>query len=88
MVHIGSESQRILRRSLARIQACVDQLVGQDVFIEAGGLIGMKIDPKETRKKVLAMLQRELDMVFEVSEQRSPAAEADASEWILRQLRP
>lgn len=88
MVEIGPEAEKLLRRSLGRLQACIDQLVGQDVFVEAGGLAGMEINMSAIRRKVLELAQIELDNVLDMTEQRSPSADADGSEWLMRNLRP
>lgn len=87
MTNIGPESARLLQRSLGRLQACVDQMVGVNTLLEAGP------NPADCRNhaahalKVLELLQNQLDTVFDVTEQSSPSAMADGSEWLLRNLR-
>ena len=88
MARLTVQDQIRLSRALARVQACVDQLQGQDVFLAAMNLIGMSIDPLAARRKVLDLLQGELDVVFRLTGRRSPSELADAEEWMLKVLRP
>ena len=88
MARLTMTDQRRLSRALARVQACVDQLQGQDVFLAAMNLIGMSVDPIAARRKVLDLLQGELDVVFRLTGRRSPSELADAEDWLLKALRP
>lgn len=88
MVEIGPEAEKLLQRSLGRLQACVDQMVGVQTCLKGGVNIapcGMHADHC---LKVLELFQVQLDNLFDVTEQRSPSALADGSEWLLKQLRP
>ena len=88
MASIGPESRKLLQRSLGRLQACVDQMVGVNTLLEAGPNDAHCRMHAAHALKVLELLQGQLDTVFEVTEESSPSAMADGSEWLLKNLRP
>ena len=88
MTHIGPEASKLLQRSLGRLQACVDQMVGVNTLLEAGPSDPLCRMHAEHALKVLELLQGQLDTICEVTMERSPSAMADGSEWLLKNLRP
>lgn len=88
MREIGPLEEALIREYFARAQACVDQLQGQEVFIEAMSLIGIKMDPAEVRIAVLDLLQLELDKLVALTVDTTVADDIAGTEWLLRKLRP
>jgi hypothetical protein len=88
MATIRPGSPMAISKSLGRVQACVDQMVGVQECLKAGVNIAPTGLHAEHTLRVLALLQEELDNVYALSGRRSASAEADGSEWILRKLRP
>jgi hypothetical protein len=87
MVEIGPEAEQALIVHLGRLQACIDQLVGQDL---AGTYLLLpdntaRLD--EVRKKVTGLMQTELDKVLDLTVPYSPEGDSAGAEWMLRQLR-
>lgn len=88
MREIGPLEEALIRKHLARAQACVDQLQGQEVFIEAMSMIGIKMDPTEVRTAVLNLLQLELDQLVAHTVDTTIPDDIAGTEWLLRKMRP
>jgi hypothetical protein len=87
MVTILPDPATATSKALGRVQACIDQMVGVQECLKAGVNIAPAGMHAAHSLRVLALLQKELDRVYRHTGLRSPSAEADASEWLLRELR-
>lgn len=88
MAFIDQPGADAVTTALGLIQACVDQLQGQEVFAEfnVGGTYESYM--AKARTVTLGVLQAQLNVVYVTTGLRSPVAEADGSESLLRTLRP
>jgi hypothetical protein len=87
MIEIGPEAEQALVVHLGRLQACIDRLIGQDLAEPYLGLSGNKEHLATTRKKILDLMQAELDCVCDRTVPYSPVGDTEGAEWMLRQLR-
>lgn len=87
MAEIRVVNRQSITKSLGRMQACIDQLVGQDTFITAGTVAPIDEHMAAIRRQVVQLMQLELDSIMEETGMRSPAGYADGSEWLLGELR-
>lgn len=87
MTFISPGNSALVKGSLGRLQACIDQLVGQVTITMANPLMGIDAYDADVRAKVLTLAQKELHDVGLLTGLWSPAADADGAEWLLRQLR-
>jgi hypothetical protein len=75
-----------VQRLMARVQACVDQSVGLETFIEEG-IVDVSLD--QVRKhtgKVMSLLQEALDEYTEGHGLPAPLIDVEAVEWVVQRV--
>ena len=87
MTFISPGNSALVVGSLGRLQACLDQLVGQTTITLANPLMGIDAYDADVRRRVLMLAQKELHDVGHFTGLWSPSADADGSEWLMRTLK-